>query len=182
MHPIRSMIDLDDAKFRQILDVTVGPQALAPRDIPAVVELVQLAAAIDLDDEPGEQTVLQALTARLCAVAGLPPDAVPRLSRIPTDDEERAARLAALVPRLTTTGARDLAFALSYLVIVADLELGPVESSLLQQLQRTLGIPADRAGEVVAAAAAIVTPDDAPDGSDESDGRDRRAPVVAYPC
>lgn len=174
------MIDLDDAKFRQILDVTVGQQALAPRDIPAVVELVQLAAAIDLDDElddePGEHAVLQALTARLCAVAGLPPDAVPRLSRIPTDDEERAARLAAVVPRLTTTGARDLAFALSYLVIVADLELAPVESSLLHQLQRALGLPADRAGEVVAAAAAIVTPEDTPDA------REGRAAVVTYPC
>jgi len=156
-------IEIDDAKFQQILDVTLGGQRLRPREIRTVLLIAQLAAAIDLDDDPDEQTLLQTLTSRLCALEGLSPDRIPQLAPIPTDDEERAARVAALVRELPTTGARDLAFALAYLLIVADLELAPVEDSLLQQLQRELTIPGDRARDLIEAVAAIVTPGEAAD-------------------
>ena len=155
-------IEIDDPKFQQILDVTVGCQHLGPAEVRTVLQLAQLAAAIDLDDDPAEQSLLGSLTTRLCAAIGVPPDSVPLLSPIPTDDEERAAQIAALVPRLPTTGARDLAFALAYLMIVSDLELAPVEDALMQQLQRALTIPPERASGLIDAIARIVTPGEAP--------------------
>jgi len=156
-------IEIDDAKFQQILDVTLGGQGLGPWELRTVLLIAQLAAAIDLDDDPDELTTLRTLTSKLCARGGLSPDRIPQLAPIPTDDEERAARVAALVRALPTTAARDLAFALAYLVIVADLELAPIEDSLLQQLRRALTIPGERASELIAAIAAIVTPSEAED-------------------
>ncbi|HEY0478440.1 MAG TPA: hypothetical protein VGD37_13035 [Kofleriaceae bacterium] len=164
-------IVIDDPKFQQILEVTLGDQPISPLEIRTIGQLVQLAASTDLDDDPAEWAVLRTVMARLCARGEIAPDSVPLLSPVPSDDEERAARIARLVPRLTTTGARDLAFALAYLVIVADLELAPVESALLERLQGALTIPRERAGDVVAAVAQIVTPDEAGDAS-----------AVATPC
>ncbi|HEX3757172.1 MAG TPA: hypothetical protein VHW23_00635 [Kofleriaceae bacterium] len=159
MHRVESMpIALDDAKFQQILDVTVGSQPLRPPEVPTVLQLVRLAAEIDLDDDPAEQALLGALTARLGAATGIVQGRVPRLFPVPTDGEERAAQIATLVRQLPTTGARDLAFALAYLMIVSDLELAPVETATLAQLQRALTIPADRASYLAEAVARIVTP------------------------
>lgn len=151
-------IEIDDRKFQQILAVTVGSHQLGPLEIRTILQVAQLAAAVDLDDDPAEGSLLHSLASRLCAAGGVPATSIPRLSPVPTDDEERAARIEVLVRRLPTTGARDLAFALAYLVIVSDLELAPIEDGLLQQLQRELTIPADRASQLVGAIAQIVTP------------------------
>ncbi len=151
-------IELDDAKFQEILDITVGHERLEPQELRAIVYLVQLAAAIDLDDDPAEQPLVQALTSRLCALGGLATNAIPPLSPIPTDVEERTARLAMLARCLVSSAGRDLAFGLAYLVIVVDLELAPVEGDLLEQLQDQLAIPRARAGEVALAIARVVTP------------------------
>src|SRR4051812_32573174 len=103
-------IEINDAKFQQILDMTIGDQQLDPREIRAIVQLVQLAASVDLDDDPAERTLVQALTRRLCALGGLDMHRIPPLSPVPTDDEERAAWIAVLTQQLVTSAARDLAF------------------------------------------------------------------------
>jgi hypothetical protein len=154
-------IEIDDTNFRQILDVTLGSQPIGPPEARTVLQLAQLAASIDLDDDPDERTLLRALTTRLCAAVGIPAGSVPVLSPVPIDDEERTARIEALVRRLPTTGARDLAFAFAYLIIVSDLELAPLEDSLLQRLPRALTIPEDRASALIEAVARIVTPGEA---------------------
>jgi hypothetical protein len=149
---------IDDAKFQQILDVTLGVQQISPSELRTLLQVVQLAAEIDLDEDPAELTLLRSLTERLCTATGIALDRFPWLSPIPTDDEERAVQVAALVQRLPTTGARDLAFALAYLMVVSDLELAPIEDALLQQLQRALTIPPERASDLIDAIARIVTP------------------------
>lgn len=158
-------IEIDDARFRQILEVACADRRLDRREIETVLAIAQLSASVDLDDDPAEQTLLGILTRRLCALGGLSIESIRPLSPIPTDDEERAARIAALAPQLVTSGARDLAFMLAYLLIVVDLELAPVESGLLDSLQRGLAIPRARASELGEAAARIVTPNEAPNGA-----------------
>lgn len=162
---------IDDAKFQQILDVTLGAQPLTPPELRTVLQVVQLAAEIDLDEDPAELALLRSLTDQLCTATGIVLDRFPLLSPIPTDDEERAAQLAALVQRLPTTGARDLAFALAYLMLVSDLELAPVEDALLHQLQGTLTIPPERASRLLDAVGRIVTP-----------GVDQARPVATTAC
>lgn len=164
-------IEIDDAKFHQILDIAAGNQRIKPGEIRAVVQLAQLAASIDLDEDPAERTLVQVLTYRLCAWSGVARNSIPPLSPVPTDAEERAARLAMLAQQLRTSAARDLAFVLAYLVIVVDLELSPVESDLLEQLPHVLAIPSARASELIDAIAWIVTPEEPP--APEPDWADR---------
>src|SRR4029079_8838476 len=106
-----------------ILEGTRGARTLRPAELRSSLQVVQLAAEIDLDEDPAELTLLRSLTDRLCAATGIVFDRFPVLSPIPTDDEERAAQIAALVRQLPSTGTRDLAFALAYLMVVSDLEL-----------------------------------------------------------
>jgi len=155
-------IKIDDAKFLQIVDICAGNHRISSCEIQAIVYLLQLAASVDLDEEPEEDTLLQALTSRLCARGGLAMDRIPPLSPIPTDAEERAAWIAMLAHQLVTSAARDLGYALAYLVIVVDLELAPIESTLLEQLRLAFSIPRARADDLTEAVARIVTPGEAP--------------------
>jgi hypothetical protein len=151
-------IAIDDEKFQQILDVTLGTQQLGPAEARTVLQLARLAAEIDLDDDPAEQALLRSLTVRLCTATGVALDDLPHRFPVPTDDEERTVQIDALVQRLPPTGARDLAFALAYLLIVSDLEIAPIEDALLGQLQRALTIPPERRSRLIDAVARIVTP------------------------
>jgi len=154
-------IEIDDEKFQQILDITIGDEPLDQREIRAVVQVVQLAASVDLDEDPAERALVHALTRQLCTLGGLDLHGIPPLSPVPTDDEERAALIAVLAQQLVTSAARDLAFALAYLVIIVDLELAPIEGDLLAQVQRALAIPSSRGDRLIAMIARIVTPGEA---------------------
>ena len=151
-------IAIDDEKFQQILAVTVGSQRLGPDAARTVLQLARLAAEIDLDDDPAEQALLRSLTMQLCTATGVALNDLPHRFPVPTDDEERAAQIATLVQQLPTTGTRDLAFALAYLLIVSDLEFAPIEAALLEQLRCALTIPPGRASLLIEAVARIVTP------------------------
>ncbi len=144
-------IDLDPAMFRQILDLM---PPLDRRELPAVIAIAQLAAAVDLSDDAAETALLD----QLYAIAGITPDSVPPLSPVPTDREERATRIAVLSHLLASQGSRELAYALAYLLSVSDVEISPVEIKLLDELAQRLGISAARANELVDAVARIVTP------------------------
>jgi hypothetical protein len=109
-----------------------------------------------------QDALVQALTSRLCALGELDPHSIPLPSPVPTDDEERAAWIAVLARQLVTRAARDLAFVLAYLVIVVDLELAPVESALLEQLQHALAIPRLLADDLIETTSRIVTPGESP--------------------
>jgi hypothetical protein len=151
-------IALDALTFARLLDLVMPGTRPSPSEARTVLQIAQLAAGIDLDDDASERGLLNTLTRHLCAVAEIPISTVPVLSPLPGDDEERSARLASLAHRLATTRARELAYVLAYLLIVVDLELAPVETELLDGLRRTLGIEDRRAAELLAAAAELVTP------------------------
>jgi hypothetical protein len=57
-----------------------------------------------------------------------------------------------------TTGARELAFTLAYLMVVADFELGPTEGELLEELRDALLIEKARAADLAAEVSELVTP------------------------
>jgi hypothetical protein len=150
-------IAIDDAKLHDIIMSTRGCVPTGA-EIQAILEAAQVAAAVRPDDDGEENLLLRGVIAQLCASAEIDPRLIRPLSRVPSDAEERAAYLTGLRDRLMSAGARELAFVLSYLVVVADCELAPVEASLLDAMQRELAIPLDRAAALVASTAALVTP------------------------
>lgn len=151
-------IALDNATFRRMLDLVMPGASPDPEEARTVLQLAQLAAGVDLDDDAAERGLLGTLTLQLCAAARIPISSVPRLSPLPLDAEERCAHIASLASRLATTRARELAYAVAYLLIVVDLELAPVETELLAELRRALWLDDLRAAELAAAVAELVTP------------------------
>lgn len=150
-------IQLDDAMFQQLLDATLGSARIEPREARAVIAIAELTAAVDLDETPAETTLLGAFADRLCERARIELATIRPLTEIPTDEQERLEALAERARLLVTRGARELAYAAAYLVVVADLELEPLETQFLEDIRVTLDIDPRRAAELAELAAQIVT-------------------------
>jgi hypothetical protein len=148
-------IDIDDAKFRRILEL-VGSPPIAFEELAATGRLLQLARSIDLASDPDEVALLEVLLSHLRSLGG--PDTLAEPPYIPTDPEERTSVAARLAQGIATVAVRELAYALAYLVIAADGELAPVETSFLEELREAFGVPEDRASLLAEQAAEIVTP------------------------
>ncbi|HWO20391.1 MAG TPA: hypothetical protein VNO30_16595 [Kofleriaceae bacterium] len=151
-------IALDTLTFGRLLDIALLGACPSPSEIRAILQIAQLAAGVDPTDDTDEHRLLGAVTYRLCTLAQIPISSVPVLSPLPIDAEERSALISSLAGRVVTTGGRELAFIVAYLLIVSDLELSPVESELLEGLQRALWIDQDRADELLLEASELVTP------------------------
>lgn len=159
-------MDLDAVTFRTIAKQLLPVHStLSPTEAIAVVQIAELAVGIDLAQPPEEYAVLQQVKRHVCAIGGIAPADVPVVSPLPTDGEERRAWCWRLAGQLVTSGGRELAYVLAYLVIVGDLELAPIESTLIRELQHALDITDDRAGFLVERAAELVTAYDGPSGS-----------------
>ena len=73
-------------------------------------------------------------------------------------DEEDDVRLKALAGKLATPAAGELAYAVAYLLTVADVQLAPEEDAIVESLRTALGIGEDRAAEIAATVSAAITP------------------------
>ncbi len=159
-------VPLDDHRLRRLL-----PDApdLTASEVETIGQLAFLTAEIDFDEEPEESSLLDTLNRSLWQMIDEAPKPIAPISPLPLDREERIDWLRKLVPRLTTTHARELAYVAAYLVVVIDLELAPIEGALLRELQHGLGIDDERASELSLAASRRLTPLDDELGPDEGD-------------
>jgi hypothetical protein len=152
-------MDLDAVSFRTIAKQLLPARTtLSPDEAIAVVQIAELAAGVDLDEDLEEYTLLQQVKRHVCSIGGISPDDVPEVSPLPMDGEERRAWSIGLATELVNTGARELAYVLAYLVMVGDLALTALESSLMRDLQHALEITNERASLIVQNAAEILTP------------------------
>ena len=163
--------DIDDTTFHTLVGATLD--RVDPYEIRAVITALELAASVALDEEPEEDHLVNTLTLQLCQLADIDPASLPQFSPLPTDDEERARHLGLLKDHLPSAGARELALVLSDLVIVVDLELGPVESRFLNAMRTAFEIPSARAAELFTLACSLVTP---PELTPAAAGAARRSP------
>jgi hypothetical protein len=100
---------------------------------------------------------MQQVTRHVCAMGEISRDSVPVVSPLPIDAEERAVWTERLVGELTTTGARELAYVIAYVLTVGDLELAPIEGTWVEELRRAMFIEDSRARELVAMVASLLT-------------------------
>jgi hypothetical protein len=151
-------IELDTWTFRRLIDTVMPGEFLTPAEARTVLQIAQLAAGIDLDDDAAERGLLGSIARQLCAHAGALRSSVPAISPLPGDAEERRWWIESFASQLETTRARELAFVLAYLLIIADFELAPVETELLEGLRAAFAIDADRAADLLLQASEIITP------------------------
>ena len=140
------------------LRTILGRERLSPPEIGAITQLAFLAAEIDFDEDIDERDALDELTTELYSMSELPVASGGVVSPLPIDDEERSAVIHELAPLLESRGARELAYVIAYLVSVADLELAPIESRFIDDLQRALEISDERAADLVSTVGEAVTP------------------------
>jgi hypothetical protein len=151
---------IDAQQLRAVVQLVFGTDhpALTRAEAEAIIGIAYLALEADLDEDSDELADFELLKQRISALAVVAPVAVAPISPIPLDDEERASHLRELANQLPRKLSRELAFAVAYLLVVADLALQPVESTFLDQLQRALGIDDTAASVLAESAAEAVTP------------------------
>lgn len=111
-----------------------------PDEARACIDVARLAAAADKRSDVGETSLLIGLTHLLCEMSGTAmPDFTAQID---------SSRLMSIGDALEPMGARELAYACAYLIVIQDLTLTPEEKQLIDALPAALVIDPDRAGQL----------------------------------
>jgi hypothetical protein len=124
-----------DAQLRTALQ-SIHAKPTAP-EAAAIIDVARLAAAVDNKTDLSETVVLLAVSRIVCEMAGL--SAIPDL-----DAPLEPSRLAQIGEVLVPAGARELAFACAFLVMIQDLNLTKEEQRLSAALGDALVLGSSR--------------------------------------
>jgi hypothetical protein len=141
-------IAVDQTKLRRIVDSIVDGEELDRNEAAMVLQIAQLAAGSDDVELAAEHSLLQAIAQRVYALVGLEATEVSAIQRI-DDPVARLAWFRAIAAELHSRAARELAFAMAFLVSISDLELVAMEHTNLEELQQVIGIDDRRAMDLV---------------------------------
>lgn len=103
----------------------------------AIVDVARLAATADKRTDLSETVVLLAVTRIVCEMAGL--------TEAPPPSSIDARRLAEIGEQLVPIGARELAYACAFLVMVQDLDVTTEEQQMANALGEALALDPTRA-------------------------------------
>lgn len=152
-------IAVDQQRLRTITEALLPSRTLDRSETITVLQFVQLAAGVDWIEDPVEHSIMQSVAQAVCDLAGLrfgELQAIPALD----DDDARRQWLQRLGRQLTSSGARELTFALVFLMSVADLQLTAAERDALEEFQHALDIDDERATTIVILLTDIVAASD----------------------
>jgi hypothetical protein len=117
---------------------------LGKDDAATILELGQLVVDVDGSEHTDELSLYFRVGKLLFALAEAPDAEIPTF----VSDEEDDHRLFDLATSLRSTEARELAFAVARTLAEADLDIGPEENKLVEQLRSLLSISKERAEEL----------------------------------
>lgn len=127
-----------DARLRSALSAIHAKPT--PNEARAVIDVARLAAAADKRSDVGETSLLIGITQLLCEMAGT---AMPDFNA-----QIDSSRLMSIGECLEPMGARELAYACAYLIVIQDLTLTDEEKQLIDALPAALVIDPDRARQL----------------------------------
>ncbi len=147
-------------QFQKILDA-VGVKDLTPADAELVVGVALLAVAADRVEDPDERVLFDQLAGYVYASANLV-TTPPSLGYLAKDDdrqaEERLEQLRTNAMQLGRRPAGALAYALAYILTIADLEVAPDEMEAVDILREALELDEDTADDLVTTVSELITP------------------------
>lgn len=157
-------MNIDRAQFLNILKAAYErfepghrtDGTLTAADAELVVAVAQHAVAADLVEDPDERALFDQLAGHVYAAAKLqttPPTLAPL-----EDEEQRIEQLRTHAMQLRGKGAAGLAYALAYILTIADLELNPDEMDVVEVLRQGLELDQEKADDLVATVSEIITP------------------------
>jgi len=140
--------DIALQKFSQLAQ-QLGVTKLTPTEAQAIVGLGRLAIDADRTVDGDELDLYDDLGDMICELAGADADEIVEAEdRKPRGDDDRKARLADGAGKLGTAQVRELAYAVAYMLTIADLAIQPDEDAYLSALQDALAISDDRQNEI----------------------------------
>lgn len=145
------MKDIALQKFQELAH-DLGVTSLSVDQAAAIVGLGRLAIDADRTVDGDELDLYDDIADLVCEMApGADPDEIVEAEdRKPRGDDDRKARLADGARKLATAPVRELAYAVAYLLTIADLAIQPDEDAYLAALQDALAISDDRQSEIAA--------------------------------
>jgi len=146
-------MSIDAGRFRDALR-TIHAGTLSWPDAETIVAIAQLAVDADGREDADEIRMFFAVGKAVFELAGIKDTPTPTFA-VDEDDDER---LASLAGQLASPAAKELAYAVAYVMAVADIDLSPEEGALVEMLRQALGISEDRATELASAISAAITP------------------------
>jgi hypothetical protein len=144
---------IDAAQLRTALK-NVHPGALSAEDAETVVALAQMSVDADGQEDADEIRMFFALGKAVYELAGLAETPTPTFA-VDEDDDER---LHGLANKLSSPASKELAYAVSHLLTVVDVQIAPEEEAFLENLRTALGIDDDRADDLASQLGAAITP------------------------
>lgn len=145
------MKDIALQKF-QALAQQLGVTTLGVEQARGIIALGRLAVDADRTVDGDELDLYDDIADLVCEMApGADPDEIVEAEdRKPRGDDDRKARLAENAGKLGTPAVKELAYAVAYLLTIADLAIQPEEDAYLSALQDALAIGDDRQSEIAA--------------------------------
>ena len=146
-------MSIDPSRFREAIR-TIHAGTLAVDEAEAIVALAQLAVDADGREDPDEIKTFFTAGKAIYELTGMPD--LPTPTFLDADDPED--RMRELAGQLHTAAAKDLAYAVAFVMAVSDVDIAPEEGALVEKLQDVLKLPEERAAEIAATISAAITP------------------------
>lgn len=146
-------MSIDASRFSDAIR-SIHTGTLSEADAETIVALAQLAVDADGREDADEIATFFAIGKAVYAYAGINDTPTPTFAADEDDDE----RLASLAKQLTTPAAKELAYAVAFVMAVSDIDLAPEEGAMVEALREALGLDEDRAADLAATVSAAITP------------------------
>src|SRR4051812_17094833 len=146
-------MSIDPTRFRDAIR-SIHTGTLSESDAETIVAIAQMAVDADGREDPDEIRTFFAMGKAIYELAGLKDSPTPTFA----GDEEDDDRIKSLAGALGSPAAKELAYAVAFVMAVSDVDLAPEEGVLVEKLQDALAINEERAGELAATISAAITP------------------------
>lgn len=140
-------------QFRTVFK-TVHPDKLSLDDAETILELAQMAVDSDGQEDIDEIKTFAVIGKAVFELAGMVDAPTPAF----LGDDDDLERIRDLGAKLSTTQARELAYAAAHLLAVIDVQIQPEEDEFLEKLRTALGITEDRADQLAEQMGEAITP------------------------
>ena len=152
-------MDIDPARFQKLVKAVFDNEKLTAADAATVVGIGRLAVDADRKEDADELDLYDKLADLVCGLAGTSAAKIQDAAALaPRGDDDRSERMKTKAAALTTRPARELAFAVAYVLTIADLDIAPAEHKFLDALQSALGIDDERVEELAGLVTDAIVP------------------------
>ncbi len=129
---------------------------LSPADAEVIVAIMQLAVAADRVEDPDERALFDQLAGHIYHHANVK-TTPPHLGPV-EDAERRIDHLRSHAAQLHGKASAALAYAVSYILAISDMDLDPDESEMLGVLCEALGLDGEKADDLLPVVSELITP------------------------